>query len=294
MPGTELLTVGDAFEDLIFVGLPHLPRPGQELKTSRFVATIGGGAVITAIAAARLGVRTAIVSALSAGAAQTLRGEGVRVANLRRRTEQPAITVALSTAGDRSFVTFSGVNERLQRRLPAALRRRRSRHVHFAFSPDDCRRWAAAADAYRRRGITTSWDFGWDHSLPMRAGFARLLASVDVVFVNELESRAYARARSAGAAERFWRQAARSTVMKLGAAGSRWLAPDREVTARAARVRVVDTTGAGDAFNAGFLFALLRGLAPRQCLRLGNFVGGESTRGAGGITALPTRSELPR
>ena len=56
-PRVELLTVGEAFQDLVFVGLPHMPRSGEELRTQQFVSTIGGGAVITATAASRLGVQ---------------------------------------------------------------------------------------------------------------------------------------------------------------------------------------------------------------------------------------------
>ena len=73
VPRIDLLTVGEAFEDLIFLGLERLPRVGEEVKTSAFVQTVGGGAVITGIAAARLGLPTGLVSALGeAGAARAL------------------------------------------------------------------------------------------------------------------------------------------------------------------------------------------------------------------------------
>ena len=96
-----LLTAGEAFEDLVFVGLERLPSPGEEIKTDTFHATIGGGAVITAIGAARLGVITAIASALSDAAVTRLRRERVRVHNLKLKSEPHAISAALSTGADR-------------------------------------------------------------------------------------------------------------------------------------------------------------------------------------------------
>jgi len=275
----DLLTVGEAFQDLIFVGLPHLPRDGEELKTGRFVDTVGGGAAITAVAAARLGLRVATISALSATAVRLLRREDVGIINLRRANEPHAITVSLSTSRDRSFVTFNGVNARLQPRLASAVIGRRATHVHFAFAPERCAEWVRIAAGLRARGVTTSWDFGWDPSLRARPGFRALVQTADVVFVNEPESALYAHAVGA----------ARVTIVKLGARGSRWIGPDANVRTAAPRVRAVETTGAGDAFNAGFLYAFLRGASPRACLALGNFVGARSTLAAGGIDALPAR-----
>ena len=165
MPPIDLLTVGEAFQDLIFVGLPHMPKHGEELKTARFVSTVGGGALITATAAARLGMRTAVISGLAAEAVRSLRRDKVSVVNVKRASEPHAVTVSLSTAHDRSFVTFNGVNDRLQPRLPAAIARQRAAHVHFAFSPDNCARWMRIVERLRARGTTTSWDFGWNPSL---------------------------------------------------------------------------------------------------------------------------------
>jgi sugar/nucleoside kinase (ribokinase family) len=292
----DLLTVGEAFQDLIFVGLPHMPRNGEELKTARFVSTIGGGAVITATAVARLGLRAAVVSGLSQDAVRAMRREKVRVINLKRAAEPHAVTVSLSTRRDRSFVTFNGVNDRLEPRLPAAIARQRATHVHFAFTPDHCRCWTRIVARLRARGVTTSWDFGWSPSLRAAPGFGALAGSVDVVFVNELEAAMYAGTRRASTALAYWRRTARNTVIKLGPRGSRWIADapaSLDISAPAPRVRTMDTTGAGDAFNGGFLFGLLGGRAPRECLRIGNFVGARSTLSAGGIASLPRRGDLP-
>ena len=293
MPPVDLVTVGEAFQDLIFVGLPHMPKHGEELKTARFVSTIGGGAVITATAAARLGMRTAIISGLSAEAAAGLRADHVRVVNLKRAPEPHAITVALSDARDRSFVTFNGVNDRLQPRLLAAVARQASRHIHFAFAPDNCPRWTRIVERLRARGVTTSWDFGWNPPLLRQRSFGGLVGSLDFVFVNEPEAALYSRTRRSASAAVFWRRAARNTIIKLGRRGSRWLAATTDLTAPAPRVRPLDTTGAGDAFNGGFLFAWLGGRQPRECLRIGNFVGARSTLAAGGLLGLPRRRDLP-
>src|SRR5262245_2240682 len=96
----DLVTAGEAFDDFIFYRLDRLPANGEELKTQAFARSPGGGAIITAIAAARLGLRTTVVSAVSDDGVRMLRTEGVSVRNLRRRDEPAAVTVALSTRHD--------------------------------------------------------------------------------------------------------------------------------------------------------------------------------------------------
>jgi sugar/nucleoside kinase (ribokinase family) len=291
VPRIDLLTVGEAFQDLIFVGLPHMPRSGEELRTQRFVSTIGGGALITATAASRLGLRVAVASALSTEASRALRRERVRVVNVKRRSEAHGVTVSLSTRTDRSFVTFDGINPRLETRLPAAIARHPARHVHLALAPRHCGRWTRILERLRKAGATTSLDFGWNPALAVTAGFRGLVGAADFVFVNEAEATLYARARRMATALGFWRRASRNTIIKHGPRGSRWIADGQDslnLVVPAPRVQTVDTTGAGDAFNGGFLVAWLNGATPRECLRLGNFVGAQSTLAPGGIDALPT------
>lgn len=289
----NLICAGEAFEDLIFVGLDHLPALGEEVKTDRFTATIGGGAVITAVNAARLGMKTTLISALGDAAVTRLKEERLKITNLRKRGEPHAITAALSTAGDRAFVTYNGVNAKLDERLareivaPGTSRKpiadSRKRHVHFCFYPHNCAQWSRVLTQLRTRGITTSWDFGWNEPLTNDRGLADLVDALDFVFVNEHEARLYTGEDTLAAAIAAWRERKTITIVKLGEAGSVWLAPDRDIHVEAPKVNVVDTTGAGDSFNAGFLVAWLRGKSPEQCLAAGNQVGAASTRQPGGI-----------
>jgi sugar/nucleoside kinase (ribokinase family) len=286
-----LLTIGEAFEDLIFLDLPRLPGPGEEVKTSAFRKTIGGGAVITAVAAARLGLRCRVLSGLSSAAASFLRAERISVRNLRRPKEHHAITAALSTKRDRSFVTYNGINERLEERLFEPAKRARSRHVHFAFYPNRCADWQQIVMSLRRRGITTSWDFGWNEGLLQDRGFLPLAQALDFLFLNEQETLLYSREESMGAAVRFWGKHPHTVVIKLGEKGSQLISSEGRYRAKPRRVRVVDTTGAGDAFNGGFLYAQLKGHPLPECLEIANRVGALSTQMAGGIDGLPRRVE---
>lgn len=285
----DLVTAGEAFDDFIFYSLDRLPANGEELKTDAFSRSPGGGAVITAIAAARLGLRCAVMSGLSDEGAHLLREEGVSVRNLRRRDEPSALTVALSTRRDRRFLTFNGMNDLLPDRLRRLLPRVRARHVHLAFYPRPCRPWLPVIRTFRSRGITSSWDFGWNPRLVRDPQFRPLAALVDYLFLNRDEALMYARqATLAGALDR-WRRGARHVVITLGARGSRLVGGGVDIRAGAPRARVIDTTGAGDAFNAGFLVARLRGATLHASLRLANCVGAVSTRRAGGIAGLPRR-----
>ena len=292
MPQVDLLAVGEAFEDLIFVDLPRLPRPGEEVKTSTFVRTVGGGAVITAVAAARLGLRVRVMSGLSPVAEDVLRKERVTTCNLRRNDESPAISAALSTPTNRSFVTFNGVNDVLEPRLLSAISRVTARHVHLALFPHDCARWLKVVRKLRSEGITTSWDFGWNEGLRKDRGFPSLGAAVDFLMLNEQEAVLYSGARRFDEALRLWKQRARTVIIKRGPRGSRWISGTEEIDVPGTRVKVVDTTGAGDAFNGGFLYAWLRDMPPRACLRVANQVGACSTQAAGGLGGLPHLDDL--
>ena len=279
----KLLCAGEAFEDLIFVGLDRIPGPGEEVKTDTFEATVGGGAVITAVAAARLGMKVDLLSALGPAAVTRLRKEKVHIANVLRPGEKHAITAAISTTEDRAFVTFNGVNVKLEGRLARVIPKAHASHVHLCFYPHDCAHWMRIVATLRKRGITSSWDFGWNEPLTRDRGLTDLIDALDFVFVNELEARLYTGEPTLEAALPHWRARKAIAVVKQGENGAMWLAPDRNIHVPAPRVNVVDTTGAGDSFNAGFLVAWLRGKSPVQCLAAGNKVGAQSTQKAGGI-----------
>ena len=291
----DLLTVGESFEDVIFSGLSRLPQLGEELHGEALSTHPGGGAIITAVAASRLGLRAGVLSAVSPVNEARLEQERVTLANVRRPNERGAVSVALSTARDRAFVTFDGVNRLIEPRLVAHLRRwpQPARHVHFALGPRRCATWVPIVRALGAHGVTTSWDFGWNATLQRDEALPQLLAAVDWIFVNEREAPHYARTTTLRTAVQRWRTLAQRTVIKLGARGAMAISGEAVIRRSGTRVAVVDTTGAGDAFDAGFLAARLANRSVDDALRLGNHVGAQSTRRAGGIDGLPERGRLP-
>ena len=275
-----LVCAGETFEDLVFHDLPCWPRLGEEFKTDRMLRTWGGGALLTAVAAARQGARCQVMSALAAAAVRFLRSEGVRVRNLRRANEPHALTVALSNRNDRAFVTYPGANSLVEERLLESLPRLRARHLHLALEPTRCADWVQLLSALSQRGITSSWDFGWNPDLAGRPDFRELVCQLTYLFLNEKEAELY---------RGCWEGCA-CVVIKLGERGCEAVFGQERLRVPGIAVEAVDSTGAGDAFNGGFLTGLLEGLPLSDCLAWGNRVGAASTLCAGGLAGLPKRA----
>jgi sugar/nucleoside kinase (ribokinase family) len=298
----ELLCFGETFDDFVFHGLSHLPRAGEEIKTEHFLRTVGGGALITACAAKRLGTETRVVSALGPDATARLDREGVSYRNLRKEGESPALTVALSTALDRSFVTFEGANRSLEERIPGVLRDEQEdasgpvRHFHGALYPRRPERWSPLLSELRLAGATCSWDFGHNpglvSGLRSRAALEELLGALDILFLNEMEAKLYSGHSEIEDALDFFGARVTTTVVKRGALGCSWTSRDGAGSSPGFSVEACDTTGAGDAFDGGYLHAFLAGHPIETCARTANRVGALSTRKAGGIDALPRKEEM--
>ena len=276
----DLVSLGETFEDLIFHDLKEWPRLGQEQRSHHLLRTWGGGALLTAVAAARQGLAVQVVSGLAPAAHRFLRREKIKVRNLRRPGEAHALTVALSTQEDRAFVTYPGVNEVLEERFLNSLTRLRGRHLHLALEPRDCQAWTAALSHLRQRKLTVSWDFGWNQELVQRPGFGQLIEHIDFLFLNESEASLYGPGLD-------WSWRFGTTIIKRGKQGCLAWSGGRKLEIAGIPVRALDSTGAGDAFNGGFLTGLLSGQDLQSSLQLGNRIGAASTLCAGGLEGLP-------
>lgn len=280
----DVIAAGELYIDLIMSGFDHLPLPGEEAFARDFGREPGGGAAITALGLARLGTRAGVVGAVGAGDGGWLidqldRG-GVDTAGIRSvENEFTGTTVAASGPAERAFLTYAGANRifsYIARETPLE-----ARHVHWAAPPD-----VEAFSQLRLRGMSISLDVGF---LYADARCLHALPLVDLFFPNELEA---GRITGLREPEAMLRALGPGAVLKLGARGAAMLVEDRLLMLEPPPVAAVDTTGAGDCFDAGFLHAWLRGGTPEECLRLGNLCGAFSTRALGGVAAFPTLEEI--
>ena len=297
----DLLVIGDANPDVVLHGAPRELAYGQaEQLADSGALTMGGSAAITACGGARLGLRTALVSVVGDDAAgrfvlDELGRRGIDTGGVARDAGwTTGLTVALSRPEDRAIVTSPGCIGELHAGLVDAGLLSSARHVHvgsFFLQP----RLAAGLNnlfaAAHAAGATTSLDLNWDPSGRWDGGLAAALPAVDVFFVNAAEAAAVSGAADPAVAATVLAARGPLPVIKLGAAGA--LAHDgcRLVSVSAPEIDVADTVGAGDSFDAGFIYARLMGWEVSRSLALGVAVGSLSTRAAGGVDAQPTHEE---
>lgn len=297
----DLLVVGDANPDAIVREAPGALAYGQaEQLAGDGALTIGGSAGITACGAARLGLRTAMAGAVGDDSAgRFIRDElvrrGVDVRALAVRAElHTGISVTFVRGDDRAIVTFPGSVAALEADMVDLDLVRAARHVHvgsFFLQPRLAPGLRGLFEAARSAGAGTSLDLNWDPSGRWDGGLADVLPAVDVLFVNAAEAAAVSGAADPSVAATVLAARGPLPVVKLGADGA--LAHDgcRLLHVSAPCVDVVDTVGAGDSFDAGFLCARLRGWNVSHCLAFGVVCGSLSARRAGGVDGQPTPDE---
>jgi sugar/nucleoside kinase (ribokinase family) len=254
---------------------------------------VGGSASITAMAAARLGLRVALVAAIGADAAgDFMLGElaraGVDTSSMPVRAGLPTgMTVALSRGSDRAILTAPGtIGALTEADVPADLLAR-TRHVHvssyFLLEESLGPALAAVLAQARAGGATTSLDTNWDPSGTWGAEFfGEVLAQTDLLLPNEAEAERLAGTATLPEAVAVLTKASGRVVVKLGGRGALYADGARQYLATPPRMTPVDTTGAGDCFNAGLLTGLLRGLEPTEAVALACAAGALSTQGIGG------------
>jgi sugar/nucleoside kinase (ribokinase family) len=302
-PDLDLIVLGDCNPDLIVAGADVTPVFGQAEKlVDSMTLMIGGSAAITAVAAARLGLSVALVASVGDDAAgelmlSMLAAENVGTSSVLIRPGQPTgFTTVLSAGADRAILTALGAMTRLRAGDVRAPLLARARHLHVSsyFLLEDTLGDGLASlfAGARAAGVTTSLDTNYDPA--GRWGDERLRAAIaeaDVFLPNEAEAIGISGQAEAGDAAEWLADLGRAVVIKLGERGALVGGPEPGRRSRVALppVEPVDTTGAGDCFNAGVIAGLLDGLDLPHAAGVGCAAGSLSTAAPGGTGAVVDR-----
>ena len=295
MPKTlDVLVVCEINVDIMVAGLAGPPRFGAELAVGDVALAAGSSGVLTATGLAALGLRAGVCGLVG----DDLFGRFMLEHCDRRGIDRAAVTVdpgvrtgasvILSAgSGDRAILTHAGAMAQLRLTMvpPEALARARHLHLssHFlqaALRPDVPALLARA----RALGLSTSADTG--HDPEERWEVADLLPGLDLFLPNETEALAISGAATAEGALEWLAARVPSVVVKRGGEGALAARGAERAAVPGFAVPVVDTTGAGDAFDAGFLSALLAGEPLAACVRYGNACGALTVTQVGGPGAI--------
>lgn len=294
----DVILVGPVFCDLIFTGLPGLPQLGQEIYSSGFDLTLGGGSFITGVALRRLGLRSGVSCIVGDDlwgriVLEGMAAEGLDL-GLTRQVHGPHrhITVALSYPSDRAFVSYSDQQPPLS--SPAEfLADVPFRHLHMAGLGCAKEQLDLLALA-KQQGATVSISCQWCVETMRNPRVRAVIDQADLFIPNEEEALLLTNEATAEAALDIladWTPRVALTVGPrgvLGAQGSaRYAVPALPVTA-------IDTTGAGDSFCAGLIYGFLQGKSFVECLHHGAVCGSLSTTARGGTPALPWLTDVER
>ena len=295
----DVLTALDVCVDFLVIGSP-IPQFGQvELLVEDYEIEMGGSAVIFASQCAKLGLRTRGAGRVGPDAfgqlfLTKLVATGVDLAAIvHDEHAKTGVGILLCRQNDRAILTYNGTIDGVRREMVAA-QLPHAKHLHIAsyylmaaLRPA----WPDLAREAKAQGMTVSLDTNWDPDEQWQ-GIEALAGSVDVFMPNENEARAFTGESDLDAAIARLGVLFPVVVIKLGAAGA-MAACCGQITRVPGYPGVpVDTVGAGDNFDAGFLYGWLHHLPIERCLEIGCFCGSGSIQARGGFTAQPHRSDL--
>ena len=299
MKPCDILVAGEINPDLILTG-DVTPEFGQvEKLVQEATLTIGSSSAIFACGAARLGLKVAFVGVCGDDLfgrfmLDEMQKRGVDVSNVILRADgQTGLSVTLNRGADRAILTHPGLIAALRvSDIPDRLLQN-ARHLHVAsyflqtnLRPD----LPGLFQRARTFGLTTSLDTNYDPSETW-TGFNELLAVTNVFLPNEKEALSLSGESDVNLAVDSLGSRVETLAIKLGAKGALGVRDGEKVQVESIPVNVIDTVGAGDSFDAGFLYGYLNGWSLEKSLRLACMCGALSTQRAGGTAGQPTLDE---
>jgi sugar/nucleoside kinase (ribokinase family) len=297
----KILVIGELNVDLILQNYQAFPELGKEVLVEDSTLTLGSSSAICAVGLARLGEDVSFLGKVGCdtwGEFCCRRLEDERI-DITRVIKDPAvktgITTSITRATDRALVTYLGAISQFHAGEIDAAAMRGFHHLHIsAFYMQTGLRPGIRSifQQAKAAGMTTSLDPGFDPDEKWGPGLTETLGSVDLFFPNEVELRGISGKSDLAEGLASLQNGHTMVVAKLGREGAMAFVEGRLVKVPAPLVEPVDTTGAGDSFNAGFLHRWLAGQSVEAAMRYGAACGAISTQALGGTGCQPGEAEV--
>jgi len=295
----DILVAGEINPDLILMGdvIPAFNQT-EKLVDSATLA-IGSSSAIFACGGARLGLKVAFIGVCGDDIfgrfmLVEMQQRGVDVSNVIVHSDrQTGLSVILNQDADRAILTHPGLIAALRASDISYSLLSRARPLHIASYFLQTNLQPDLPNLFRRAqafGLTTSLDPNYDPS-EMWTGFDELLPVTNVLLPNEKEAISLSGESNVDLAADRLGSRVETLGIKLGAEGALGVRNGGKVRVASIPVKVIDTVGAGDSFDAGFLYGYLNGWSLEKSLRMGCVCGALSTQSAGGTAGQPTLSE---
>jgi sugar/nucleoside kinase (ribokinase family) len=297
----DIVVVGELNVDLILTGLPSLPEMGNCILSKDMHFTLGSASAIFASNISRLGLKVGFVGKIGDDEfgdfiLNMLAKTKVDTSQIiREKKAKTGICVSLSFPDNYAMASYAGVRETLclsdinMNYLSGA------RHLHMSSYYLQSGMQKGAAELFRKAkslGLTTSLDPDSDPSGLWDESIYEVLKYVDIFLPNGKEARHISKCDSIEHALDHLKTMVKTVVIKDGEDGAWVRNKEKTIHAKAFNIKVVDTTGAGDSFNSGFIYQFYKGSSLEDCALWGNACAAISTTEPGGTTAFPDLLQL--
>jgi sugar/nucleoside kinase (ribokinase family) len=295
----DILVAGEINPDLILSGDVH-PEFGQvEKLVASYSLTVGSSSAIFACGAARLGLHVTFIGVCGDDVfghfmLDEMQKRNVDVSNVIIRPDgQTGLSLILNQGVDRAILTYPGLIGALQASDILDTLLCNARHLHVASYFLQTQLQPNLLSLFQRArsfGLTTSLDTNYDPSEKW-VGFDELLSTTDVFLPNQTEALSITKSNDVESAAKQLANKSKFVAIKLGADGAALRTKDKMIFVPSIPVNIVDTIGAGDAFDAGFLYSYLNHWSLEKSLQFATICGALSMQASGGIAAQPTLEE---
>lgn len=292
---------GDINIDLVIPNVDHFPLPGQEDIVETMNTYVGGGAALFTLGLGKLGLHPVFQGTIGDDCygkfiIEELKQKNVDISLLKiSKKNNTGISISFTNEKDRSFLTYRGTNMEMDVNAIAIDMVQKAKHIHVT-GYEGSKNHRQFLELFKKvkdvKNTTVSFDVGWDSSGEWYERIFELFPYIDVLFMNETEAIHYGRTQSAKEAIAEFSKYCKIADAKLGRKGAIAYSDGTYYQAAAYQVEAMDTTGAGDSFNAGFIYGFLKGKSIMECLKCGNGCGALSVTALGGNTGFPTEPEL--